>query len=504
MNGTARSFSPTAGVLVLSIAFGVFGALLIEIFGVKASVIFPALLIAPFAFPVLGKQSLTRFRNLWKQLSWWHGLWFLVFLSGLVFRFRDSQAISDSAVDFWALYRIGLMGITGSALAMRFFLRRSPLQISLFRGLIGRLLIYALVCVCSTVWSAYPAWTFYKSLEYLVVVVLLAAVLATLASAASYKSVLDLMWTIDGLLLISIWIGALIWPADALQSSAGLISVQLQGVVPQVADNGVGHVSAILSVVALSRLLRRPQTKGSRFFYVVLFAITVGTMILAQTRSAILGFLLGVSLLLYFSRQIGLIACLATIVLLLYLATGAGGLFEEYMRRGQNAGEVASLSGRIDWWDFGWNEFVKHPSTGMGAFTARFTVLAKFGDQGTSTVHNTYLEALLGVGIIGLIPLFTVLLGTWTSLIRELRHSSRSPARRQLALEATAVLGVITLRSFFSVGLIVHYDLDFMAILGFAELLRRLPERVTVPSNSHLIRHDDVRFIAETHNGPIS
>lgn len=490
-------------LLGLFVGVGVLCALLTETIGVKGALILPAVLAFGFLFPALRRESLRRLRTLRTHFAWWHWLWLLVFISAFVFRLRDTQEISGSALDFWALYRVGLMAITAFALALRLAVKRSPYLFSLFRGLIGRLFIYAVICVCSTAWSSYPAWTLYKSLEYFVVIALLAAILTTLVSTAGYKQLLDFTWTMDGFLLLSVWVGALIWPSLAFEPSGGLISVQLQGVAPILADNGVGHVSAILSVVALCRALRQPQTRGSRTFYTALFILGVSTMILAQTRSAILGFVLGAVLVLYFSRRIGLIACLVMAVLLLYLTTGAGGLVHEYMRRGQGADAISSLSGRTDWWEFGWQQFLQSPWMGLGAYTARFTVLAKFGEQDASTVHNTYLETVLGVGIAGLIPVLAVFFGTWRSLIRELCNRSITPAGRQLALETTAVLGVLTLRSFFSVGLIEHYDLDFFAVLGYAELLRRLPRYVAAPAPRLARAQQYGAYWAETRGDPV-
>lgn len=476
--------SPRAGLFIALLSIGILFSLLSDSLGWKGTAIIPALSLAVLVVPALRKEAMTRFRALRRHISWWHVLWFLAFTSALVFRVRDTQDISDSAIDFWALYRIGLMGIVGFVLFARLALGTPGFSIALFQGLLGRLLVFALLCVLSTTWSAYRAWTLYKSIEYLVVVVLLAAIVAACGSLGRYKQLIDFTWTIDGLLLLSIWLGAVVWPSVAFQPAGGVIGVQLQGVLPIIADNGVGHVSAILAVVALSRFLRIPHRRSSRVFYLTIFGIALITMALAQTRSAILGFFVGTLLLLYFSKRIGALTCVLLAVVLLFLATSAGSFFEEYMRRGQDADEVASLSGRTDWWEFGWTEFQKRPWTGMGAFTARFTVLAKFGDQEVSTVHNTYLEAALGVGIIGLIALLATFLGVWRSLIRELRRPPFDSARHQLALEVIGVLGVITVRSFFSVGLVVHYDIDFLALVGFAELCRRFPGRAIAPART--------------------
>ena len=127
-----------------------------------------------------------------------------------------------------------------------------------------------------------------------------------------------------------------------------------------------------------------------------------------------------------------------------------GTLGKEFLRRGQNTQLLESLSGRVDWWEFGWEQFLKQPWIGLGAYTGRFEVLAKLGEIETSSIHNTYLEALLNVGVVGILPLIAALLGSWYQLMRTLRRYRYDSPERQLALEAVGVLSVLTVRSFFT------------------------------------------------------
>ena len=246
-----RSFIsfPAAGLLVFFIGLGVASAFQITQFGAKGAVIIPGAFVFVFVLPRSMDQALSRFRAIRKQFAWWHCLWLLLFLSAFQFRMRDSHDIAETAVDGGALYRISLVAIVATVLGVRLLLRRTPLVSAMFQGLIGRITIYVSICIFSTLWSVYPAWTLYRSLEYLVDVGVIAAILATLASLENYKRALDWTWTLDGILLTSFWLGALLWPADAFQPSNGLIPVQLEGVFPQVASNGVGHAAAILSFV---------------------------------------------------------------------------------------------------------------------------------------------------------------------------------------------------------------------------------------------------------------
>jgi len=135
---------------------------------------------------------------------------------------------------------------------------------------------------------------------------------------------------------------------------------------------------------------------------------------------------------------------------------------------------LVSLSGRTDWWTFAWQRFLERPFTGFGAFAGgRFAALAEMGDSLTSSVHNTYLEAILGLGVFGVGPLLICLTATWSRLLRSFSRFTNAVAERSLAVEAVGVLAVLTVRSMFTTDLIWHPALPWFAILGYAELLRR-------------------------------
>src|SRR5260370_33423485 len=70
-----------------------------------------ALLLSPVAI-ALGVIALPKAKakllNLATTLTWWHGLWFLIYVSGMVFRFaRDVQVARSEPVDAVAMLRIG-------------------------------------------------------------------------------------------------------------------------------------------------------------------------------------------------------------------------------------------------------------------------------------------------------------------------------------------------------------------------------------------------------------
>jgi O-antigen ligase len=498
----ARAGPPRLQWLWVAVPFVIFGLVVTWVIATMVSrhggVLAILMLIAAPIFLLLllvGLRSgLGHWRALRAHLSWWHVLWLLIFASALVFRVRGVYQIEQNPVDAWAMYRIGLELIVVAALFARLALRRTPWLGSMFRGFVGVLTAFGLVELASTAWSVFPAWTFYKSCEYLLDIALLAAILATVQSIKTFKHFFNWTWTLYGLLLLSAWLGVVFWPQQALYGTGfkvGILGARLDGVVPAVAANDLGTYGAILALIALCRLLPVAGSKSDRAWYILLFIGSMVTMVFSQTRSAIAGFLFGVLLLLFFSRRLGLSAFLSFVVAPLLILSSLGGLIWSFLERGQSTQQLETLSSRVDWWSFAWQKFLERPLVGFGAYAAgRFAVLAKHGLTGTSTMHSDYLEIIVGTGFWGLLLFLAALLGTWWFLTRYLRRSTLTTADQQLAYEAVTVLGLLTFRSIFMTMLTWHPPLDFLVILGYAEFLRRRQLR-EVPVTFHVIRDRD-------------
>jgi O-antigen ligase len=429
--------------------------------------------LVPVLFPLVTREAVRSFSVLREQLRWWHLLWLILLLSDLVFRIRNVQAIETEAVDAWAVYRITLVGLVGFYLLCRLAVRKTLWLGSLFRGLVGLLALYAIVCVISTVWSVFPTWTLYKSVEYMVDLSVLAAIVATAQSTDSFKSLFDWTYVLIGGLLAIMWVEAFAMPTKAFQHIPGLLPVRIFGVLPALHPNTVGEFGAILAIVALVRLWLRPLSSSERVWYWLVFTASFITLIISQTRSALAGLALGLGMLFLFSGRnmlrVGILVFGAVIPL-----TGAAQVLWLFVLRGQGPKLIASLSGRMSWWEFGWQQFMKQPWTGYGAYAgARFVVLSRMGWLNTSTIHNTFLEVLLGTGFWGLVPVLLALLGTWWMLMRFLKRSFVEGTDRALIVEALAVLSVVSVRSVFMTHLIWHPSLTFLMVVGYAEYLRR-------------------------------
>jgi hypothetical protein len=425
-----------------------------------------ALLIA-FPLAALATRSLLwnppKILDLFKDLRWYHGLWLLVFLSGLVFRVREVESIRENPLDYWAIYRAFLMAIVGLVLIARLAHHRTAWMQSLFGGLIGLLAAHSIFAVASTVWSVSPSWTLYKSIEYLVDVVLIAAIISR-RSTIDLKPLFNFTWLLLTLLLSSVWIGVFLWP-EAAARNVGLIGIQISGVIPAISSNDVGEFGAVLGIVVLCRLLVRGFSHGA---YPVLLLFFVATMVFSQCRSAVVAFLFGSIFVVFCARRFKLLG----LILVTFLGVWISSLWEwlsAAFQRGQDLEQMMSLTGRVEWWIASW-EYYSQNFLGAGAYAAgRFGVLANLGATFTSTVHNTWLEVTLGTGPLGVISLLLCLLGSWYFLLRTAMR--RMPTC--LHLEAIGVLFILTVRSIFASHLIWHPPLLFLLVLGYTELLRR-------------------------------
>lgn len=470
----------TAPLFVLLGVLSTVGIIAImERYGVGSSIL--VLLLLPVGVLLLGiglVGGLTRVRSLVSRLTWWHVLWALIFASALVFRQRSVNQIDSNPLDAWALYRVSLDLIVGTILFTRLALRRPPFWGSMFRGFLGIMTLFAVICIVSTVWSVYPAWTLFKSLEYLMALALLAAILETVRSVKDFKSLFNWTWALYGFLLLTVWAGAILWPQDALYPIGlpkdALMGVRLSGVMPNQSSEGVGIFAAMIGLICLCRLFPLGRGgRGSRWYFPILGASIV-TMILSQTRMAIGGFLLGVFLILFLSRRLRVGAVMTFFVGPLLLLTGVGSVLWAFLKRGESYHALSTLSSRVVWWTFAWEKFLERPLTGFGAYAGgRFAVMAQLGMGTTSSLHSDYLGVLIGTSIWGMIPFLAALIGLWWYLISFLRRSNGAGPERQLAYEAVAVFALLTINSLLVPMFSWQAPLYFLVILGYAEFLRR-------------------------------
>jgi len=453
---------------------------------------FPTLVVLAFAL----RQGLRHVRTFVPTLQWWHWAWALTFISALVFRVRGVNEIGAEPLDAWAVFRIGVDMLVAFILLARLALRRTHWLGSMFRGVVAALTIFGLVGVASTIWSVFVPWTLYKSCEYLIDVALLAGIVDTLDSTDQYRDFFNWTWALYGFLLLSVWGGVALFTEAALHGDkygGGILGMRLQGVLPAVSANDVATFAGVLGLLSLARLFPISGERSNKSWYTLLLLASLVTMVLAQTRTALAGFMLGAMVILLFSKRGKVGAFLAFIVVPVVALTTMGGLIWSYIQRGQTREDLGTLSARATWWSFAWQTYLERPLTGFGAYAAgRFAVLAKLGLSGTSTMHSDYLEIIVGTSIWGLIPFVVTMvvigwllwrcvrnpayfvgLGTSSTQVDASGALVLGAQERQLAFEALAIFALLGFRSIFMTMLTWHPPLHFLAILGYVEYLRR-------------------------------
>jgi O-antigen ligase len=435
---------------------GAFGAFLLIVAG-------PAAVLGGFMALPQAYRKLVALRH---QFQWWHWLILLLYVSTLVFRKRDQDASQNQPLDAWALLRLLPEMIVAGVLLARLLRRQTTWLKSLFEGLPGALAIYALLCAVSTIWSVYPLWTLYKSLELLLDVAVFAAALSSIRSLKQYHTLFAWIWTIYAVEISWVWLQVPLWPSEALEDW------RLKGVYPATAWNSVGQTGAILAVLALCKLFPVGR-KHDRSFASVLFVFGITTLLISQTRNALGGFVVASALVLILSRRTWLAATMGAMGAIIWIFSRFGGVLLTFLERDQSTESMQNLTGRTDFWSYAWQQFLLHPITGLGAYAAgRFAIMTKLHID-TGTLHSDWIEMLVGIGIMGLVPFAIALFRTWWYVLRSVRDTTLSLADRQMSLEAVGVLSVIFIHSFFNDELTWHAPLLFLAILGYAEMLRR-------------------------------
>lgn len=455
------------GILALGIgvssASAPFGTFLVSLAVCGAVVVLPSV-------PQLGGLI-----DLVVRRHWWQLLWLAIFLSGLVLRVRTTTAARDSAFDTAAAYRASFITLAGIGLLVVMAIKKVDILAAISRGFFVPLLIFNLTNVVSTLWSVNPGWTLYKSIEFTIDTMLIAVIVARMQSTGEYKRLFDWTWLLSGLLLLSVGVGVLMAPDRAISHNIGTLGFSVEGVFPVISRNGVGSIAAILTVVAVSRLA---TGNGNRRLFACLLIVATGVLIISQTRSALIPVFLAVPLVFVATKRwLSLIAVIVAVTGVLLLG-GIRSTIESYVaREGRSQEQNATLSGRVYYWSYAWERLTERPLTGYGAYAGGRFLVGEAFDEDLASAHGAFPEILIGTSFWGAFPVFLLLVALWVSLGRA--SLARGDKYRKvtlesaLTIEAFAVLIVLTIRAFFTVGLVWHPSLEFLLVVGYAEFLRR-------------------------------
>jgi hypothetical protein len=309
-------------------------------------------------------------------------------------RLVDADPLSVTAGTA-GLQHIVQLGTYAAVMALVLRARRSLLPLDPRPVPKGVLLAWPAFAVLSAAWSLAPIYTLVRASQLLVIgaLILLVVRIWMLDRAAGA----EIFTRSLRLFVQAVTVLAIIGLATGSEVSSRFT---WPGMHPGVAATALGAAFLALVVGGRSRLGFPAWTYWPR---VGLFGVT---LFMAQTRSVIAGVVVGIGVALWFkgrdkpiARYLGVTYYVVGGVMLVALATTH--LFT-YLSRGESPEMIATFTGRTDLWDYGIAQLdsMREWFLGLGYGTSRIVLLEGFEWGGSA--HSTWMELLLGIGLVGL------------------------------------------------------------------------------------------------------
>jgi O-antigen ligase len=374
----------------------------------------------------------------------------LLLLSTLVFRERSADDLAYNPLDAAAQFRVLCVALALSLGAVALISRphAAPSNGRLSSLPIRLYFLYVFVVFLGAPVSINLPLTAYRGIELLTGLIVMVGARRSVGDEAAERIGTVLYWFTVGLLL-SVWIGFILAPNEVkstIHNSNAPLEWQINGIWPAIASNGVGALGVLVTFWSLARLrtLSSPTTIQRRLAY-ALAGLGVASLVLAQYRTGYVAFVMGLLVYLLFGRR-WVLASFVLIVVLGAIAMGPSSLVKEaepYALRGQSTEQASELSSRVEFWTAAIPVWQRSPLIGAGLLTAtRFEVLAPLGFTYTAGIHSTWVEALVGTGLIGVALLSLAFLITFKrAFSRALRSGDLVPAVLLTILAVRTITG---------------------------------------------------------------
>jgi O-antigen ligase len=392
-------------------------------------------------------------------------------------RARTATDLASNPLDSGGMAKVAAVGLAVLIGGLAFATSTAPARPT---AAPFRLFALYVVVVFFGVWASVdPLLTTFRGLEVASAVVVVAGAYRRYGQAAVARME-RLLYGATAALVLSVWIGAAIAPSKALvPTPASPLPWQIQGVYPLIASNGVGTLGVILALWSLARLMSTsPRERMRRPAGIPLTVLGVATLLAAQYRTGYAAFGAGVALLLALRGRktlAGAIGLFAAVAMYWGLAT-VGTSTEPLLLRGDTPERASQLSGRLDMWHAAIPFWRESPIFGRGLLTStRLEVLPSIGLQNTATIHGTWIETLVGTGLVG-----TALLAAALLL---LLYRGVADALRRNGRVVPAVLAVSLIVRSFTGSSVESLGIGVFLLVVFALALAPEPsrQRVLVP-----------------------
>lgn len=381
----------------------------------------------------------------------------LILLSTVTLRYsfaggpRSADELTSNPFDVFSLMKLAF---TGMAAALGLLALTAP-RVRMSERVTTRparfYIVYAVVVFIGVVASVNPVLTFYRAIEVVAGLLVVAGAYRTAGREALSRIERMIFWY-SVAMISSAWIGALIFGGAALEAQANSpIPIRLQGIFPRISHNSLGYLGVVVALWSIARLVARERENAPRpMISGALAVFGLITLVAAQYRTGYLALFAGLALLLLVAGR----KALAGLAVVTFLAISIGGSSlvqqaEPYLLRGQDTERASRLSGRVTYWTEAIPVWQESPIIGGGLQTAsRLIVLSDLDTEKgeASNLHSTWVEALVGTGVVGLAMLALALLtGLWRSVVRTFDRRGR--------VVPAVILTIILVRTFTGGGI---------------------------------------------------
>jgi O-Antigen ligase len=368
----------------------------------------------------------------------------LLLLSTLVWRQRSAQGLLADPLDSAGKLRLAFVALS-AVLGAIAFLSPAPSHAGSHARLTTRparlYAVYILVVFAGAVLSVHPPLTAYRGVELATALIVLLGARRVLGDEAGPRVEAVLYWFVVAM-VASVWLGVALFPDSAIGTigrTSAPIRWNVHGVYPSISENSVGLFGVVLAIWTLARLQETRPTGRSRTLAYVLIGVGAVTLLAAQYRTGYVILALTLAVMLVLRRRWGLATLLGLVGALIVLwRPEVIQTLVPFLLRGETTTEARTLDSRVEYWSAALEVWRHSPLIGRGLLTGtRFEALGRLGLEFTSTIHGTWIEALVGTGLIGV----SVLAASFLTTVRRALIAARRGAWTVPLLLLT-VLGV--------------------------------------------------------------
>ena len=296
--------------------------------------------------------------------------------------------------------------------------------------------VFALFAITSTLWSPTPVYSAIGSIGFTAALLFACAAAVEISTEAIYRTVV-VSFVVYFLLNI---VASIILPDTAWLPAYGERDLpRLQGISSH--PNILGKEMASFICLCIPLALNKDKMRTA--FLLGVLAICV--IVVTQSRTSLGAILIALVLPLVIHPKIVL-----SITLIVCAVIGLGSLaiaidFIPDLRsildgasRSSDASEILTLTGRTELWGYVWDKILEAPFFGHGFGSASMVLSPQWWgapDAGVGA-HNTWLQSLLIVGVIGTIPFI------WFHVELLLRWRGKRPSMTRFLSSYLLILGL--------------------------------------------------------------